>query len=176
MHNLEWLLKDKEYKDDVENQVEEENYACSKCDESYRKILNLTKHYNKKHRDEDDTQYYCPLCPKQQYKELNNVIKHVRKVHVKSKMDADYQRNIKWIYCTYCPKYFHQQRSLETHIAKYHQVKNETGENEDGVKTEDAPIEKVEIGYRSFVCFLQITLYYPFLWKISLDFQCLRLF
>ena len=164
MHNLEWTLKDKEYKDDVENQVEEESYACSKCDESYRKILNLTKHYNKKHRDEDDTQYYCPLCPKQQYKELNNVIKHVRKVHVKSKMDADYQRNIKWIYCTYCPKYFHQQRSLETHIAKYHQVKNETGENEDGVKTEDAPIEKVEIGYRSFfACFYNLSLCYPLL-------------
>jgi len=46
---------------------DQSKFDCSKCDESFKKILNLVKHFNKKHKSESD-KYICPKCPKKQFK------------------------------------------------------------------------------------------------------------
>ena len=102
----------------IENQSDEnfqENinqpnvFDCSKCNESYKKLFNLVKHFNKKHRKEND-QYMCPKCPKKQFKQVKFLYKHVRKTHIKSELDGFYKHDIKWINCAYCPKFFNQKR------------------------------------------------------------------
>ena len=92
-----------------ENINQSNDFDCSKCNESYKKLFNLVKHFNKKHRNEND-QYICPKCPKKQFKQVKFLYKHVRKIHIKSELDGFYKHDIKWINCAYCPKFFNQKR------------------------------------------------------------------
>ena len=87
------------------------------------------------------------------FKEVKLLYKHVRKIHIKSKMDGFYSHDIQWINCMYCPKFFNQKRALDTHIIKCHQGQNKTilknsdktREKTEQIKREDLPSENNEI-------------------------------
>ena len=93
-------------------------FECLECGETFKKVFNLVIHFNKNHRDENEL-YLCPLCPKKSFEQVNTLYKHVRKTHIKSGLDGFYKRDIQWLHCEYCPKFFNQQRALETHITRY---------------------------------------------------------
>ena len=89
IESLEPITKTEEnYDETVEDP---ENYDCSKCDESFSKILRLAKHFNKKHRRSRDP-FLCPICPDIDFDTLDEVSDHLKSDHLRSSSESRYQR------------------------------------------------------------------------------------
>ena len=89
VESLEPVTKTEENFEEIEEDLE--NYFCSKCDESFPKLLRLAKHFNKKHRRSKDP-YLCPICPDIDFDTLDEVTDHVKSDHSKPFNESRYQR------------------------------------------------------------------------------------
>ena len=116
-------IEDEQILKNDSKQLDSKTYSCSKCNESFHKLLELVKHFNEKH----DQTNMCPLCPDRDFPNMQSVNQHVKRNHLKEnlkeKMEKMKDENLIKFQCQFCPDNFFEELSLRKHITRCHSDK-----------------------------------------------------
>ena len=88
-----------------ELRVNEEEWKCKMCGQSFYSELEIEKHLQKRNCSKDDAiKHYCQFCEKS-YTEKHNLTKHIKNKHTVNEN----------VTCSKCGKTFQQKSSLTRH-------------------------------------------------------------